>query len=145
MTAKILVALDLEHGTANDELLQNATKLAAAEGADIDLLTVIDSAPPGVAQFMQPGYEKLVGERVEAKLDEIAARLDAGGGRIETSVRFGGVYNEILAHAAKTGADLIITGSHRPNVADYLLGTNAARVVRHAECSVLVVRPREER
>ncbi|MDH3475684.1 MAG: universal stress protein [Rhodospirillales bacterium] len=37
-------------------------------------------------------------------------------------------------------ADLIITGSHKPNVSDYLLGSNAARVVRHASCSVFVVR-----
>lgn len=144
MTAKILVALDLEHGSANDTLLRSATRIAAAEGADIDLLTVIDAAPPAVVEFMQPGYEELVAKGVEAKLDEIAAGLDAGGGRIETSVRFGGVYKEILAHAAKIDADLIITGSHRPSVADFLLGTNAARVVRHAECSVLVVRPRDE-
>jgi nucleotide-binding universal stress UspA family protein len=37
-------------------------------------------------------------------------------------------------------ADLIVVGSHRPAMKDYLLGTNAARVVRHAHCSVLVVR-----
>ena len=36
--------------------------------------------------------------------------------------------------------DLIIMASHRPELQDYLLGPNAARVVRHANCSVLVVR-----
>ena len=30
--------------------------------------------------------------------------------------------------------------SHRPDITTYLLGSNAAAVVRHAECSVLVVR-----
>ncbi len=34
----------------------------------------------------------------------------------------------------------IIVASHKPNVGDYLLGTTAARVVRHAACSVFVVR-----
>ncbi len=34
----------------------------------------------------------------------------------------------------------IIVASHKPNVGDYLLGTTAARVVRHATCSVFVVR-----
>ena len=40
----------------------------------------------------------------------------------------------------KAGADLIVVGSHRPAMKDYLLGTNAAPVVRHATCSMLVAR-----
>ena len=46
----------------------------------------------------------------------------------------------ILDLAEKIGADLIVMASHRPELKDYLLGPNAARVVRHAECSVMVVR-----
>jgi len=45
-----------------------------------------------------------------------------------------------LAVAEEAVADLIVVGSHRPAMKDYLLGTNAARVVRHARCSVLVAR-----
>ena len=36
--------------------------------------------------------------------------------------------------------DLIVMASHRPELKDYLIGPNAARVVRHADCSVQVVR-----
>ena len=50
------------------------------------------------------------------------------------------IYAEILAVAEEAEADLIVVGSHRPAMKDYLLGTNAARVVRHARCSVLVAR-----
>ena len=50
------------------------------------------------------------------------------------------IYTEILAFAEEVGGDLIVVGSHRPAMKDYLLGTNAARVVRHARCSVLVAR-----
>ena len=46
----------------------------------------------------------------------------------------------ILATAKKVRADLIVMAAHRPEFRDYLLGPNAYRVVRHAECSVLVVR-----
>jgi nucleotide-binding universal stress UspA family protein len=31
-------------------------------------------------------------------------------------------------------------GSGRPELADYLLGPNADKVVRHAKCSVMAVR-----
>ena len=55
-------------------------------------------------------------------------------------VGHGTVYEEILHAAKRIDADLIVMAAHRPGQADYLLGPNAARVVRHAECSVLVVR-----
>ena len=70
----------------------------------------------------------------------MAAKVDLDEGAAAISVRFGDVYQEILAHAKKIGADLIIVASHKPNVGDYLLGTTAARIVRHAACSVFVVR-----
>ena len=52
----------------------------------------------------------------------------------------GTVYEVILKMAKKTNCDLIVIGAHRPELKDYLLGPNAARVVRHADCSVMVVR-----
>jgi nucleotide-binding universal stress UspA family protein len=55
-------------------------------------------------------------------------------------VAAGKIYQEILRVADEVGADLIVMGSHRPELSDYLLGPNAARVVRHADCSVMVVR-----
>jgi universal stress protein F len=55
-------------------------------------------------------------------------------------LRFGGTYPEIPAEADEWGADLIVIGSHRPAMSTYLLGSTAKSVVRHATCSVLVVR-----
>jgi nucleotide-binding universal stress UspA family protein len=34
----------------------------------------------------------------------------------------------------------VVIGSHRPTMATFLLGSNASTIVRHARCSVLVVR-----
>ena len=50
------------------------------------------------------------------------------------------IYAEVLGVAEEAEADLVVLGSHRPAMKDYLLGTNAARIVRHAHCSVLVAR-----
>ena len=49
-------------------------------------------------------------------------------------------YKTILEVADETHADLIIVASHQPDVQDYFLGSTAAKVVRHARCSVLVLR-----
>jgi len=55
-------------------------------------------------------------------------------------IRSGHASNTILAVAKERGADLIIIASHRPGLQDYFLGSTASKVVRHANCSVLVVR-----
>ncbi|MEP4424264.1 MAG: universal stress protein, partial [Nitratireductor sp.] len=46
----------------------------------------------------------------------------------------------ILAVAKEKQADVIVIASHKPGLQDYLIGSTAARVVRHAACSVHVMR-----
>ena len=53
------------------------------------------------------------------------------GGYMMTGGHLGALYQP---------AELVIIASHRPDITTYLLGSNAAAVVRHADCSVLVVR-----
>jgi nucleotide-binding universal stress UspA family protein len=50
------------------------------------------------------------------------------------------VYEVILSIADKINEDVIVVAVHRPELKDYLLGPNAARVVLHAKCLVMVVR-----
>ena len=59
---------------------------------------------------------------------------------VQCVVGHGTIYEEILRAAKECKADLIVMASHRPELQDYLLGPNAARVVRHANCSVMVIR-----
>ena len=47
---------------------------------------------------------------------------------------------QVLRMAEEIGCDLIVMAAGNPSLARYLLGPNAARVVRHANCCVLVVR-----
>jgi nucleotide-binding universal stress UspA family protein len=67
-------------------------------------------------------------------------KIDDPRKRISTIVRIGAIYDEALTEAGEWNADLIVICSNRPTLATYLLGSNAAKIVRHATCSVLVVR-----
>jgi len=140
MFSTIIVPVDLESEKSPDKLLQAASDIARVNHADVHLLHVIRAAPAIVSQYLESGYEKLASKAVEKRLDALAAGLDIGTGKIGTTVRFGEIYQEILGFADKISADLIVLESHKPGVADYLLGSNAARVVRHATCSVFVLR-----
>ncbi len=139
MFKNILVAVDLEHGTDIDALLRVTSDTANTHGAQVHLLNVIGAAPAVVSQFLPENYESMASEKIEKDLAALAAKVDLAEGAADSSVRFGDVYQEILAHADKTGVDLIIVASHKPNASDFLLGTTAARIVRHASCSALVV------
>lgn len=55
-------------------------------------------------------------------------------------VKIGVAWNAICAAATDTDADMIVIGSHGYQGLDKILGTTAAKVVNHADRSVLVVR-----
>lgn len=71
-------------------------------------------------------------------LDDIARGIS--GVQVETMVRSGTPSTVILNTAEKSGADLIMIASHKPGLGDYFIGSTATRVVRHAQCSVLILR-----
>lgn len=74
------------------------------------------------------------------KLNTVAAELVPDGIEFQTIARHGTVYEEVLEVADELNVDQIVVAAHRPGAADFLLGTNTARIVRHAKCSVTVVR-----
>ncbi len=140
MFHNIVVALDLDHADAVAHIVDMAKGLAEPQNARLHLLHVVPAESAIVSQFLPVDYEVMAAGKFERQLSAIAAGAAVGGQAATSEVRFGVVYQEILAHAEHTGADLIIVGSHHPNVADYFLGSNAARVVQHADCSVFIVR-----
>jgi universal stress protein F len=136
MYKTILVPIDMSHiaeGKANIDL---AAEHAAA-GASIILLNVVEEVPNWAAVELPAGLLDKSLEASQSELKEIAA---AAGLTVEVDVRTGHSYNTILDVAEEKKADLIIIASHRPGLQDYFLGSTASKVVRHANCSVLVVR-----
>jgi len=140
MITTVLVPIDLNQKTGNEEILRFAAMAANHDNASVTLLTVIESAPALVSQYLTEGYEHLASRNVKTELGKLAAAMTVSKAPVATEVRFGSVYREILAYADAIRADLIVMGSHEPDVADYLIGSNATRIVRHAKCSVFIVR-----
>lgn len=81
-----------------------------------------------------------VAERARRQLAEIVAAAGKGAADVQQGLRSGSITHEIIGAAKARGADLIVTTSRRPEMRDYPIGANAAQVVRHAPCSVLVLR-----
>ncbi|MEL6681913.1 MAG: universal stress protein [Pseudomonadota bacterium] len=71
---------------------------------------------------------------------ESLASLTDGVTDATTTVVDGHSAPTILEFSENNANDLIIVASHQPGMQDYLLGSTAAKVVRHAKCAVHVLR-----
>ena len=90
--------------------------------------------------YLPADFDMEQAKRAQEALDAIVVSIDLPAERKSSTTRVGGIYHELLQEAKGWNADLIVVGSHRPVMIDYLLGSNAKAIVRHAQCSVLVVR-----
>lgn len=141
MYKTILLAVDLNEPSSWEKALPVAVEQAEAGGGRLHVVTVVpDFGMAIVGSFFPPNYEKTALADADKALDAFVAEKVPAEIEVAHSVGHGTIYKEILATAERAGADLIVMASHRPERSDYLLGPNAARVVRHAKCSVLVVR-----
>ena len=140
MFKTILVPIDLSDVEVAGPAIDAAVRMAEWSGAALRLVNVQQLLPASYMDYVPPDFDAQQREWAESELKKVRARIDLPPERVSMAVRLGGVYPEILAEADEWGADLIVIGSHRPAMSTYLLGSNAKTVVRHARCSVLVVR-----
>lgn len=141
----ILVPVDFSANSR--ESLRYARQFAEQFNASICLLHIVEPmilggdfgytpVPPGSLD-----EQRMANARRELK--GLAAELDAGV-PVESVVRLGRAWREIVEAARTKPADLLIISTHGYTGFKYaLLGSVAEKIVRHAPCPVLVVRPGE--
>lgn len=136
MYKSILVPIDVSHEDVGKRIVEKAKALSDTD-AKMTLLHVMDNIPSNIHAYIPEG-------KLESNLMEIKSELTTMAKNIgvdaEIVVRFGLARPVILEEAESMEADLIILASHKPGLKDYLIGSTASRVVRHAGCSVLIDR-----
>lgn len=134
MYKKIIVAMGLDHG-------HGATSMSLArhlkdDDGEIIAVHVLEPVPGFARYYLPPEHEAGVEQHA---VSAIAERVGPANDAKVVILR--GYPGPTLTEYAETiGADCIIIGSHKPDMQDYLLGSTAARVVRHATCAVHVLR-----
>lgn len=135
MYKNILVAIDPVHSHAEDAL-HMGLHLAENTSASVTALTVVEPIPPMVAVEITNDMIEQAGERsMEALRRIVGVRSD-----VKTVVTHGNPGPTIVEYARENEIDCIVIASHKPGLSDYFLGSTASRVVRHAPCSVHVMR-----
>ena len=140
MFKKILVPVDVSQSDLGAAVLKAAAELGGKSGAELVLLNVTSPVPNLVAAQLPSNYLETAQESASKIMEELASSAGLKSGSYEIQTAQGVAYDEIISAAKSGGADLIVVASHQPGVSDYLLGSTAAKIVRHANTSVLVVR-----
>ena len=140
MFKKILVPIDPAEPTFADDALAKAATLARDYGAKIHLLAVCPEVQSFVASQLPEGFQEREEAETMAILGKIGDGLDVPKGTVDAQVRSGSVYHEVIEEAERANCDLVLMTSHKPGLSTYFIGSNAAHIVRHAPCSVMVLR-----
>ncbi len=141
MAGKILVPLDITEPEDAKRLLKTAEELAGLRKDQLHAVTVVPSySMPIVGSYFKTGEEGKMLQHAQKALKDFLSANAAHPESVSGHIAHGSIYDEIMKVADKLDCDLIVIGAHRPELSDYLLGPNAARVVRHAKQSVYVVR-----
>jgi len=140
MFKQILVPVDVDEVDIARPALDKAIEIAKVGGAALRLIHVRARVPYAMNAYLPSGYYDSNEKASLTILGEIAAKVALPKDRVSFVSPFGRVYEEVLKETVAMRADLIVIGSHRPNWGTYLIGSNAATIVRRALCSVLVVR-----
>lgn len=135
MYKKILIAVAPDHPETIAELVRVARALAAPD-AEIEALSVVSAVPTYLeVSIPESVYEDACSE-VKRKLEEDLS----GEEDVTKTVRIGNPSGAIDAYQKDGNHDLIVLRSHSPGIQDFFLGSTAGRIVRHAPCSVHVIR-----
>ena len=135
MYQKILVPMALDQGLA-EETVKVARALLKADG-EIVALHVHEAPNSSATAFIDEEVIQQSVKRAQARLEARAEEL----GDLKHVMLTGHAARTIVEYAAREGFDCIVVGSHKPELSDYLLGSTASWVARHARCSVHIVRP----
>jgi nucleotide-binding universal stress UspA family protein len=132
---KILLAVDASQ--ASQAAIDEVAARPWPAGSQVEVLTVIEVCEPwalsSVVQELQFVSNKLV--------EDATSRLQSRGLNVSPAVAQGDPKTAILDHAARFGADLIVVGAHGMGAVErFLLGSVSRALLRHAHCSIEIVR-----
>jgi universal stress protein A len=139
---KILCPVDFSEISAN--AMKYAVFLASHHHAELLLLHVVEHLQEfeqyQILVFTSQELEKKMEKQAYEELNKLTEPIKKTI-KVETVVRQGKAFVEIIREAKEKDMDIIVMGSHgRTGISHMLMGSVAEKVVRKANCPVLIVR-----
>lgn len=142
---KLLIAID--QSKFSQAALESVLSRPWPAKTEIKVLNVVE--PPSLLMGREmSGYDpefeavwKALREQAKDIVEKAAGKVRAAGLPVSTDLVEGDPKAQILDIASEWRADMIVLGSHgRTGVGRFLMGSVSQDVVRHAHCSVEIIR-----
>lgn len=135
MYSHILVPISFDEDRDAAGAVHVARVLAGAD-SKVTLFHVMERVPGYAINYLPDDYVS----SARAAIEEELGTMSEGIPNASAIVVEGHSGRTILDWADENDVDCIVIASHRPGMQDLLLGSTASQVVRHAKCSVHVIR-----
>ncbi len=140
MFSHILIPIDLAHREQLTRLMAAARLLIDGAGTItllyVDTILVHKKGTPELGGSNYAEHEKAARDQMKRLIDE----LKMENVTVDFTTREGSAHDQILEEAAESKTDAILLMAKRPGFTSYFIGSTSERVVRHADCSVFVIR-----
>ncbi|MFH7320052.1 universal stress protein [Desulfurivibrio sp. D14AmB] len=141
---KILVPVDFSDNSR--KILSSAADLAQVFGAELSVVFVVQSFDDYSGFFVPhvpiAQFEEEMVRSAEDKMSSFIKESLPADTAVQTRVLAGDVAETIVEHAARTGIDLIVMGTHGyKGLERVLFGSVAEKVIKTARCPVLSINP----
>jgi len=144
------IIIPIDFGEQSMIALRQSYNLARLTHSEITLLHVIDDdlfKPFMNLVSSATTYQNDMQEEISSRLLEIGAEVQHESGvSVNTLIRTGKIYDEIVEAARSMNTSLIIMGTMGAiGIKKKILGSNASRVVREADCPVITIKGKDHR
>lgn len=140
MFKHVLIPIDLAHREQMPRLMEAASLLIDPTGTlsllYVDPILVHKAGSPQLGGSNYAEHERAA----RVQLQQLTDALKLDNVTLDFSIREGSAHDQILEQASEIGADAILIMAKKPGLSSYFIGSTAERVVRHADCSVFVIR-----
>lgn len=142
MFNRVLLTVDLNHSASWERALPQAVALVRLSKGELHVMSVVpDLGMPIVEGFFPEDFERKAIAAANAALNDLVSKEVPEDISVKQHLAFGHIHEKVLEAIEATQCDLVVMASHKPDrVREFLVGSNADRVVRRSPVSVLVVR-----
>lgn len=142
MFKNVLLTIDLNEEASWKKALPQAVELVRASGGQLHVVSVVPNMGTALVDtFFPPDFERNALGAAHDALSGLIAREVPKEVKVSLHLAFGHIHDKVLETLNALDCDLVVMASHHPDrVREFLVGSNADRIVRRSPVSVLVVR-----
>lgn len=138
----VLLTIDLTEKESWVKALPQTIELIRNSGGVLHIISVVpDMGSPLVEGFFPENFEEKAVAAASNALDRLVRMEIPNDIKVKQHLAFGRIHRKVLKTIEKINCDLVVMASHKPDrLREFLVGSNADRIVSRSPVSVLVVR-----